>query len=72
MYFWFLENQRGTPRTMRIEIEGQVVEETMGNLPYKHWSRFGPYPVNLTDTDLNIVIETTDPTQKAEVMGCSW
>ncbi|MBE9064559.1 hypothetical protein [cf. Phormidesmis sp. LEGE 11477] len=69
MYFWFMENQRGTPRTMSIEIEGQIVEEAMGDLPYRQWARFGPYPVDLTDTELNIVITTTDPNQKAEVMG---
>lgn len=69
MYFWFMENQRGPQRTMSITLEGETVETEMGNLPYKHWARFGPYPVTLSDGELNITITTTDPTQKAEVMG---
>lgn len=69
MYFWFMENQRGQQRSMSIEIEGQPMEEAMGNLPYKQWSRFGPYPVDLNDGELNIVITSADPQQKAEVMG---
>lgn len=69
IYFWFMENERGTERTMSVEIEGQVVETAMGNLPYKGWSRFGPYPVDLSDGELNIVVTTADPNQKAEVMG---
>ena len=69
IYFWFMENQRGSRRTMSIEIEDQVVETEMGNLPYRRWSRFGPYPVDLSDGELNIVLTTADPEQKAEVMG---
>ena len=69
IYFWFMENQRGARRSMSVEIEGEIVETEMGNLPYKGWSRFGPYPVNLSDGELNIVLTTADPSQKAEVMG---
>lgn len=69
IYFWFMENQRGSQRSMTVEIEGQVVETELGNLPYRSWSRFGPYPVDLSDGELNIVMTTTDPSQKAEVMG---
>ena len=37
MYFWFMENQRGPQRSMSIEIEGQQVEEAMGNsVSYTH------------------------------------
>ncbi len=69
IYFWFMENQRGAQRIMSVDIEGEVVETEMGNLPYRGWSRFGPYPVDLSDGELNIVVTTTDPSQKAEVMG---
>ncbi|MEM9804109.1 MAG: hypothetical protein AAF959_02430 [Cyanobacteria bacterium P01_D01_bin.56] len=69
IYFWFMENQRGSQRQMQVEIEGQLVETELGNLPYKGWSRFGPYPVDLNDGELNIVLTTADPSQKAEVMG---
>lgn len=69
IYFWFMENQRQTQRSMTVEIEGDIVETEMGNLPYGNWSRFGPYPVDLSDGELNIVITTNDPRQKAEVMG---
>ncbi|MEO0433044.1 MAG: hypothetical protein AAF151_15265 [Cyanobacteria bacterium J06656_5] len=69
LYFWFMENQRRSQRSMSIEIEDQLVETEMGNLPYKSWSRFGPYPVDLSDGELNIVLTTADPSHKAEVMG---
>ncbi|NEQ51792.1 MAG: hypothetical protein F6K11_16895 [Leptolyngbya sp. SIO3F4] len=69
IYFWFMENQRSTRRSMSVEIEGNVVETEMGNLPYQGWSRFGPYPVDLSDGELNIVLTTANPKQKAEVMG---
>lgn len=69
IYFWFMENQKGTRRSMSVEIEGEIVETEMGNLPYKGWSRFGPYSVDLSDGELNVVFTTADPSQKAEVMG---
>lgn len=69
IYFWFMENQRGVRRSMTVEIEGDVVETEMGDLPYKGWARFGPYPVDLSDGELNIVLTTADSSQKAEVMG---
>ncbi|MEM9976788.1 MAG: hypothetical protein AAF808_04085 [Cyanobacteria bacterium P01_D01_bin.2] len=69
LYLWFMENQRGAQRSMSVTIEDQTVETEMGNLPYKAWSRFGPYPVDLSDGELNIVLTTADPSQKAEVMG---
>ncbi|MEM7771979.1 MAG: hypothetical protein AAGA75_20690 [Cyanobacteria bacterium P01_E01_bin.6] len=68
-YFWFMENEPRTRRTMSIEIEGQTVEETMGNLAFKQWNRYGPYSVELSDGELNILITTDDPTQDAQVMG---
>ena len=69
LYFWFMENQRGAQRSMSIEVEGQLVETEMGNLPYKNWARFGPYSVDLSDGELNIVLATVDLSHKAEVMG---
>ncbi|MEM7066932.1 MAG: hypothetical protein AAF572_27685 [Cyanobacteria bacterium P01_B01_bin.77] len=69
IYFWFMENQRGSQRSMSVEIEGEVVEIEMGNLPYRSWSRFGPYPTDLSDGELNIVLTTADSNHKAEVMG---
>ncbi|MBX2865188.1 MAG: hypothetical protein KTR27_16675 [Leptolyngbyaceae cyanobacterium MAG.088] len=69
IYFWFMENQKGTRRSMSVEIEGEIVETEMGNLPYKGWSRFGPYSVDLSDGELNVVFTTADPSRKAEVMG---
>lgn len=69
MYFWFMENERGAQRTMSVEIEEERFDDPIGNLPYKHWSRFGPYPVDLSDGELNIVLTTADPKQNAEVMG---
>lgn len=69
IYFWFMENQRSTQRSMTVEIEGQVFDEPIGNLAYRNWSRFGPYPVTLSDGELNMVLTTADPNQKAEVMG---
>ena len=69
IYFWFMENQSGAQRTMSIEIEDTVVETEMGKLPYRTWSRFGPYPVNLQDGELNIVLTTENPNHRAEVMG---
>jgi len=64
-----MENQKGQRRSMRVEIENEIVETAMGDLPYRSWSRFGPYPVDLSDGELNIVITTADPSHKAEVMG---
>lgn len=69
LYLWFMENQKGQRRSMRVEIENEIVETAMGDLPYRSWSRFGPYPVDLSDGELNIVITTADPSHKAEVMG---
>ena len=69
IYFWFMENQRGAQRSMSVEIEGEIVDTEMGNLPYRSWSRFGPYSINLSDGELNIVLTTTEPSHQAEVMG---
>lgn len=69
IYFWFMENQRGTRRSMSVEIEDKAFETEIGNLPYTGWSRFGPYPFELSDGELNIVLTTADPSHKAEVMG---
>ena len=69
LYFWFMENQKGQRRSMQVEIEDKVVETAMGDLPYGEWARFGPYPVDLSDGELNIVITTADPSHRAEVMG---
>ena len=69
LYFWFMENQKGQRRNMRVEIENEVVETEMGDLPYRGWARFGPYPVDLSDGELNVVITTADPSHRAEVMG---
>lgn len=68
-YFWFMENEPRTRRTMSIEIEGQMVEENMGNLAFQKWHRYGPYAVELSDGELNIVITSADPNQTAQVMG---
>ncbi|MEO0771219.1 MAG: hypothetical protein AAFY72_17660, partial [Cyanobacteria bacterium J06649_4] len=62
-------NERGAQRTMSVEIEEERFDDPIGNLPYKHWSRFGPYPVDLSDGELNIVLTTADPKQNAEIMG---
>ncbi|MEO0456301.1 MAG: hypothetical protein AAF152_06905 [Cyanobacteria bacterium P01_A01_bin.114] len=69
LYLWFMETERGTQRTMSVEIEGQTVEDAMGGLAFKQWARYGPYPFEVSDGEINIAITPDDPEQKAQVMG---
>lgn len=63
VYFWVFENHQSNYRSFHVNLEGQQVAASIGNLPYQSWAKYGPYRSSVSDGALsvNLVKITGDP-----------
>jgi probable HAF family extracellular repeat protein len=54
VFVWSLEDLENNFRAFHLVLEGVQVATNIGDLPKGQWAKYGPYPVTVSDGQLNI------------------
>jgi hypothetical protein len=54
VYLWLMENYRSNFRKINIRLQGQTAATGIGELQLGEWKKYGPYPVQVVNGELQL------------------
>lgn len=69
IYLWMMENYQTDWHSLKIIVQGCLLDQDVGRMHLGRWSKYGPYPGTVTNDILSLKIASNNPKLDAFVMG---